>query len=93
MNVIMDPNLSITNGKYRLGLKSIHCLTSRTECTELNVTLADSDGVKTFATHRNVTYIYTTGGAIMSMTIRETMWNITVLTSAQLNYYPSGTDK
>ena len=57
------------------------------------MTLVDSDSVKTFATHRNETYIYTTGGAIMPMTMRETMWNIAVLTSAQLNYYPSGTDK
>ena len=81
------------NCKYWLGLKNIHCLASRTECSELNVTLVNYDGVKTFVTHRNETYIYTTGDAIMPMTMRETMWNITGLTSAQLNYYPSGTNK
>ena len=40
------------NGEYWLGLKNIHCLTSRTECTQLKVSLADFDGVKTFATYR-----------------------------------------
>ena len=29
----------------------------------------------------------------MHMTMREIMWNITVFTSAQLNYYPSGAYK
>ena len=37
------------DGEYWLGLKNIHCLTSRVECTELNVSLADFDGAKQFA--------------------------------------------
>ena len=39
------------DGEYWLGLKNIHCLTSRVECTELNVSLADFDGVKRFASY------------------------------------------
>ena len=39
------------DGEYWLGLKNIHCLTSRTECTQLIVSLADFDGVKKFATY------------------------------------------
>ena len=38
------------DGEYWLGLKNIHCLTSRAECTQLRVSLADFDGVKVFAT-------------------------------------------
>ena len=39
------------DGEYWLGLKNIHCLTSRTECTQLKVYLTDFDGVKKFATY------------------------------------------
>ena len=39
------------DGEYWLGLKNIHCLTSRVECTELKVSLADFDGVKKFANY------------------------------------------
>ena len=39
------------DGEYWLGLKNIHCLTSRVECTELKVCLADFDGVKRFANY------------------------------------------
>ena len=39
------------DGEYWLGLKNIHCLTSRVECTQLKVSLADFDGVKKFATY------------------------------------------
>ena len=38
-------------GKYWLGLKNIHCLTSRVECNELKVCLADFEGVKRFANY------------------------------------------
>ena len=37
------------DGEYWLGLKNIHCLTSRVKLTELKVCLADFDGVKRFA--------------------------------------------
>ena len=91
--------LSITNGENWIGLKSIHCLTSRTECTELKVTLADSDGVKTFATSlkwgifRDIR-IY--NGRHYHCTWprgRPCGTLCYCCTSAQLNYYPSGTDK
>ena len=39
------------DGEYWLGLKNIHCLTSRAECTQLKVSLTDFDGVKKFATY------------------------------------------
>ena len=39
------------DSEYWLGLKNIHCLTSRVECTELKVCLADFDGVKRFANY------------------------------------------
>ena len=39
------------DGEYWLGLKNIHCLTSRAESTQLKVSLADFDGVKVFATY------------------------------------------
>ena len=39
------------DGEYWLGLKNIHCLTSRVESTQLKVSLADFDGVKKFATY------------------------------------------
>ena len=39
-------------GEYWLGLKNIHCLTSRVEYTELKVCLADFEGVKKFANYR-----------------------------------------
>ena len=38
-------------GEYWLGLKNIHCLISRAECTELKVCLADFNGVKKFANY------------------------------------------
>ena len=37
------------NSEYWLGLKNIHCLTTRTEITQLRVCLADFEGVKKFA--------------------------------------------
>ena len=40
------------NGEYWLGLKNIHCLTTRTEITQLKVCLADFEGVKKFANFR-----------------------------------------
>ena len=39
------------DGEYWLGLKNIHCLTSRAEGTQLRVSLADFDGVKVFANY------------------------------------------
>ena len=39
------------DGEHWLGLKNIHCLTSRVECTQLKVCLADFDGVKRFANY------------------------------------------
>ena len=39
------------NGEYWLGLKNIHCLTTRTEITQLKVCLADFAGVKKFASY------------------------------------------
>ena len=39
------------NGEYWLGLKNIHCLTTRTEVTQLKVCLADFESVKTFANY------------------------------------------
>ena len=38
-------------GEYWLGLKNIHCLTSRAESTQLRVALSDFSGVKRFATY------------------------------------------
>ena len=40
------------DGEHWLGLKNIHCLTSRVECTELRVGLTDFEGVKKFASYR-----------------------------------------
>ena len=37
------------NGEYWLGLENIHCLSTRTEITQLKVCLADFEGVKKFA--------------------------------------------
>ena len=39
------------NGEYWLGLKNIHCLTTRTEITQLRVCVADFEGVKRFANY------------------------------------------
>ena len=39
------------DGEYWLGLRNIHCLTTRAECTQLKVSFADFDGVKKFATY------------------------------------------
>ena len=39
------------DGEYWLGLKNIHCLTSRTASTQLRVSLADFEGMKKFATY------------------------------------------
>ena len=38
-------------GEYWLGLKNIHCLTSRVKCTELKVCLADFAGEKRYANY------------------------------------------
>ena len=38
-------------GEYWLGLKNVHCLTSRVKCTELKVCLADFDGETRYANY------------------------------------------
>ena len=37
------------DGEHWLGLKNIHCLTLKVECTQLKVCYADFDDVKMFA--------------------------------------------
>ena len=62
------------NSEYWLGLKNIHCLTTRTEITQLKVCLADFEGVKKFANY----------SFFLSAMLRPSTASTLVATQAQL---------